>query len=311
MKNDPRRLLDFLAVAKYRSISGAAEATNVSQPGLSQSIALLERELGLKLLDRSPHGTRLNEFGEALMFHAEALEALLQRSSEEMRRRALGLEGSLAIGITPATTVGLVPSALHLLMQESPDVLISMTEGLDEDIVHKLRTRQLDLLVSRVGIGQAYADVNEEPLFAADWTLITGPRHPLATHRSVKLGDLQEVLWALPAHGSAFREQMEGVFASVGQRWPQRGIATNSILAIKSVVMTTDCVTIMDPRLIGVEAALGRLCSVPLEDVERPKPVGLVSRRGDNLSPIAARFVKILRHLALEAAEGTRPQSAE
>ena len=300
MKIDPRRLLDLLAVAKYRSISGAAEATNVSQPGLSQSIALLERELGVRVLERSRQGARLNEVGDALIFHAEALEALLIRAQDEIRLRSLGLEGPLAIGITPVTTVGMVPRALDILLHETPGVSVSVTEGLDREIMHMLRTRQLDLLVSRLGVGPDYPDIEEERLFTADWSLITGPRHPLADRPSVKLSELQDVQWALPAGGSAFREQMERVFSSVGQHWPQRGIVTNSVQAIKSVVMNSDCVSIISPRLIEVEVALGRLHSIPLEDVAPLRPVGLIWRRNDKLSPIAARFAKILRSIAQE-----------
>ena len=116
----------------------------------------------------------------------------------------------------------------------------------------------------------------------------------------MKLSELQDVQWALPAGGSAFREQMERVFSSVGQHWPSRGIVTNSILAIKSVVMNSDCVSIISPRLIEVEVAMGRLHSIPLEDVAPLRPVGLVWRRNDKLSPIAARFAKILRSIAQE-----------
>jgi LysR family transcriptional regulator of gallate degradation len=300
MKIDPRRLLDLLAVAKYRSISGAAEATNVSQPGLSHSISLLERELGVRVLDRGRQGARLNEIGDALVFHAQALEALLARADDEIRMRSLGLEGPLAIGITPVTAVGMVPRALDILLHETPGVSVSLSEGLDREMMHQLRTRQLDLLVSRLGVGPDYPDVEEERLFAADWSLITGPRHPLAGRPSLRLSELQDVQWALPAGGSAFREQMERVFSSVGLRWPQRGIVTNSILAIKSVVMTSDCVSIISPRLVEVEVALGRLHSIPLEDVRPLQPVGLIWRRNETLSPLAARFAKILRGLAQE-----------
>src|SRR5437870_1313615 len=100
---DPRRLLDLLSVTRHGSFSGAAEATNVSQPGLSRSIALLEREVGQVVLERGRQGARLNTSGASLAFYAEALEALLERAKEDMRLRNLGLEGSLKIGVTPIT----------------------------------------------------------------------------------------------------------------------------------------------------------------------------------------------------------------
>jgi LysR family transcriptional regulator, regulator of abg operon len=303
MKNDPRRLLDLLAIARHGSISGAAEAMSVSQPGLSQSLALLEREFGLKLFDRTPHGVRVNEFGDALLFHAKALEALLARAQEEMRLRAGGLAGVLSIGIMPPTAVGLVPRALDALMQEAPGVFVSVTEALDSQIMDMLRTRQLDLLVSRIGVGPAYDDVAEERLLAADWVLITASNHPLADRKSVKLSDLHDVRWALPAPGSSFHEHLERMFASAGQRWPQRGIITNSILAIKSAVMTAGFVAVTHPRLVEVEVAADRLRAIPLEEVEPPKPIGLIVRRNDDLSPVAARFVRILRSLTPEQTE--------
>ncbi|HXD39956.1 MAG TPA: LysR family transcriptional regulator [Ramlibacter sp.] len=298
LRIDPRRLLDLLAVARHGSFSSAAEAMNVSQPGLSQSIALLEHGLGVKVMERGRHGARLTDVGEVLAFHARALEGLLDRAKEETRLRALGIEGPLAVGITPVAAAVLVPQALSSLLAESPHISVTLTEGLDDDLVEMLRARELDLVVSRLrpGVGQ----VESEPLIAADWALITNPGHPLAQRESVSLMELGEVQWVVPAGGSAFRRQMETVFAAAGVEWPVRGIATNSILAIKSIVMNTDGVTMMSPALVDVERRAGRLKAVPLRDVAPMLPVGLMWRSGDELSPIAARFAKVLRQTAVE-----------
>jgi DNA-binding transcriptional LysR family regulator len=300
MKIDPRRLLDLLMVARHGSFSGAAVATRISQPALSKSIGLLERELGARVLERDRQGARLNEFGTALARHAQALESLLAQSKEEMRLRLLGIEGPLAIGITPVTAVGLVPQALELLTRETPNISVSVIEGLDNEIKSMLRSRELDLVVSRLGVGPEYTDIEEDPLILAGWSLITRPGHRLADLPSVSIKALGDVQWVLPAGGSAFRQQMEVVFTSAGLWWPSRGISTNSILAIKAIVMNTDCVTIMSPRLVEVERSAGRLCSVSLTDVSALRPVGLMWRRGEELSPIATRFAKVLRSVARE-----------
>lgn len=298
LRIDPRRLLDLLAVARSGSFSAAAEATNVSQPALSQSIALLERELGQKALERGRQGARLNAFGEALVFHAEALEALLARAREDMALRAQGLSGELSVGITPVTAVDFVPRALKHLLAEAPNLSVSIIEGLDREIIEMLRTRQLDLVISRIGVGPDYPDVEEERLFLADWKLIMRAGHALDTGAPVRLSELADVQWVLPAGGSAFREQMEWVFASVGVGWPVRGISTNSILAIKSLVMNTDGVSIMAGRLVQVEVEAGHLRAVPIADVGAQRPVGLMWRRDDKLPPIAERFAAIVRDIA-------------
>lgn len=302
MRLDPRRLLDLLAVARHGSFSSAAEAIRVSQPALSQSIAVLERGLGVRVLDRDRHGARLTEFGKALVFHAQALESLLDRAKEETRLRSLGIEGLLALGITPITAVGLVPQALEVLLRDTPNVSVSVMEDLDDRILSMLRSRELDLIISRLGVSQDYPDVETEALVLADWSLIARAQHPLASLPSVSIKDLGGVKWVLPSGGSAFRRQLENLFATAGISWPSRVINTNSILAIKAIVMSTDCVTIMSPRLIEVEREVGRLCAVELTDVVPLRPVGLMWRANEELSPIAARFAQVLRQVVHENA---------
>lgn len=298
MRLEPRRLLDLLAIARHGSFSAAAEAIYVSQPALSQSIATLEHGLGVRVLDRDRHGARLNEFGKALAFYAQAIESLLDRAKEETRLRSLGLEGSLSIGISPVTSVGLVPQALEALLKDSPDISVSITEDLDDRLLSMLRSGDLDLVVSRLGTNPGYSDVDVEPLFFADWALIMRGHHPLSNLSSLSLKDLSDVIWVLPADGSSFRRHMENVFMTAGINWPVRAITTNSILAIKSIVMSTDCVTIMSPRLVEVERELGRIHSVELTDLAPLLPVGLKWRAQEELPPIASRFAEILRRLA-------------
>jgi DNA-binding transcriptional LysR family regulator len=300
MRLDPRRLLDLLAVSRHGSFSAAADATGVSQPGLSQSIAQLEHGLGVRVLERDRHGARLTDAGRMLAFHARALESVLDRAKEEAHLQSLGIEGPLAVGITPVSAATLVPEAIGMLLGESPRVAVSITEGLDDELVAMLQAREIDLVISRLRPG--IAGLVSEPLVAADWALITRPNHPLASREAVSLREIENVQWVLPAGGSAFRRQMETVFAAAGIEWPLAGINTNSILAIKSIVMRSECVTLMSPALVEVECATARLRAVPLVDVAPLQPVGMTWRGGDEQTPIVMRFAKVLRFVAAESA---------
>ena len=53
---DPKRLLDLLRIAEHGSYTRAAAAQGVSQPALSNSIAALEKALGVRVLERTRHG---------------------------------------------------------------------------------------------------------------------------------------------------------------------------------------------------------------------------------------------------------------
>jgi DNA-binding transcriptional LysR family regulator len=304
MRIDPRRLLDLLAVARHGSFSAAAEAMSVSQPGLSQSIAQLEHGLGgVRLLQRDRHGARLTPLGEALAFHARALEAVLRRAREDMELRGTGLAGDLAVGITPITTAQLVPQAVATLLGEAPDVGISLTEGLDDELLSMLRSREIDLIVCRLRLGLT-PGLAQEPLSGAGLALIANPNHPLAQRDSLQLHELTGQRWVLPAAGSAFRLQMEHVFAAAGVPWPLGGINTNSVPAIKSIVMATDRVSLMAPALVAVECEARRLRAVPIVGVTPMQPVGMIWRQEDEASPLAARFMQILRDAAAGGLQG-------
>ena len=298
MRLSPKRILDFLAIVRHGSFSAAAEATRISQPGLSQSIAQLEHALGARILERDRMGARPTALGTALQYHAESLEALLERTSEDMDLRIKGLEGHLAIGITPIASTSIVPEALSALLDETPDITVSVTDGLDDVILDMLRSLRLDIVVCRLNSQNWGEDLAAEPLFNADWAVIVRPGHPLADEKELSLKDLYNEHWVLPAEGSAFRLQMELAFRNANLAWPQTNISTNSILAIKYFIMNTSYVTVMSPQLVAVECAAGRLKAIPLSDIDPLGPVGMIWRRDQELSPIAARFARTLRFTA-------------
>ena len=73
MEPDYRQLMYLLAIAECGSFSRAAAKLRMSQPALSNSIAALERALGVRVLDRTRNGATLTDFGRLLANHAEAL----------------------------------------------------------------------------------------------------------------------------------------------------------------------------------------------------------------------------------------------
>ena len=70
---DLRLVRYFTVVAEYRHFGRAAEALRVAQPSLSRQIRHLEQQLGARLLDRTPQGSRLTEAGEVFLPQARAL----------------------------------------------------------------------------------------------------------------------------------------------------------------------------------------------------------------------------------------------
>src|SRR5579864_8315812 len=79
-----RDLHILLAVVQQGSMAKAATALAVSQPAVSKAIADMEHTVGLRLLDRTPHGTEATTYGMALVKHATAIFDELKQAKEHL-----------------------------------------------------------------------------------------------------------------------------------------------------------------------------------------------------------------------------------
>src|SRR5580693_7287968 len=109
---DPKRLIELLRIADRGSFTLAAAALGVSQPALSNSVAVLEKMLGVRVFDRTRNGATLTEFGRLLAGHAAAIDSVLSRAVDELEAKKRGLEGSLVVGVSPIACIDIVPAAV-------------------------------------------------------------------------------------------------------------------------------------------------------------------------------------------------------
>jgi len=93
----------FLALARERSLSGAARALNVDHATVGRRLAAFEAELGAKLFDRSPDGFALTAVGRTIMGNCEAME----QAAGSVERMAAGHDARLSGLVRVATTEAL------------------------------------------------------------------------------------------------------------------------------------------------------------------------------------------------------------
>jgi LysR family transcriptional regulator, regulator for genes of the gallate degradation pathway len=298
MALEPKQLMHLSMIADHGSFSRAAAAMNISQPALSSSMAQLERSIGARVLDRGRQGAKLTEIGSALVRHARALQSQLAQAAEEAHLKKLGGDGPLRIGVTPVTAANLVPQALGRLQRETPNISVSVLEGVLDEAMTALHDGEVEIVVGPIAVYPVSRDVVEEPLVSDPLGIVLRAQHPLARHRSLSLKSLRDVHWALPSERSAFRRQLEALFVTAGVQWPTLCLTTNSMTALKAIVMSSDAVTIMPRRLIALEAKTRRLACVPIRDTGRERTLGMTWSRRRGLSPIAQRFVALLREVS-------------
>jgi DNA-binding transcriptional LysR family regulator len=188
---ESRPLRHFVAVARELSFARAAERLRISAPALSRTVAQLEAQLGVRLLERSTRHVALTDAGRVLLDQAQiALDALdaaarrAQRAGEPQHRLVLALKADL--------DGGLLEQTIAAYDREQPGVPIEvMLCGWGEQ-ARLLREGQADVALvyqpqERLDEREADFDVVlEEPQVAA-----LPAEHPLASRRAVRVADLE------------------------------------------------------------------------------------------------------------------------
>src|SRR3954452_9414245 len=198
---DDLRLLKVLReVALRGSFSAAAEALSYSQPAVSQQIARLEAQAGVKLLERQPKGIKLTPAGEALVRHTERILAQLAEAQAELTEIASSARGRLRVAAFATAAGTIVPLAVSAFRHLRPGVRVDI-ELLDPPLsVPALRRGEFDLVITEEGgfeddpdlTGLGVERLMDDVLYAA-----LPVDHPLATRRAIALTDLLHEDWIL------------------------------------------------------------------------------------------------------------------
>jgi DNA-binding transcriptional LysR family regulator len=192
------RLNVFQEVVERGSFSAAADSLSYSQSAVSQSIATLEGELGVALIERRRGGLRPTAAGAALTAHVGGIMARIERAESEIAAIAAGHGGRLRAASFPTAGATLMPQAIAGFRASHPGVEVTLAEGEPEEIAPRLRAGEFDLVLlfefdgvgERLGAGMRRFELSDDPLHLA-----LRHDHPLAGRKRVRLEDLREESW--------------------------------------------------------------------------------------------------------------------
>ena len=267
----------FTVVAEHRHFGRAAEALRVAQPSLSRQIRHLEQQLGARLLDRTPQGSRLTEAGEVFLPLARAL--LRSADQAAARTRAAAQPSRITIGYT----IGLIVTpAVRQLRREHPDADVQ-TLHLDWNQPREaLLDHRVDAVVTRLPLRPAGLHVTI--LYDEPRVLLVPLDHRLAGKESVSIDDIaDEPIPRLPdpAWNAYWRidPRPDGSPAPDGPLVEAIEDKNELIAAGQAVAVIPAGVAIGSPR--------PDLTTIPLDGVE-PSHVVLATRAGDRGRLVAA-----------------------
>jgi DNA-binding transcriptional LysR family regulator len=143
-----RQLRYFVSVSEELNFGRAAAREHIVQSALSQQVQRLERELGVRLLERTTHYVALTAAGAAFLVEARQILAHVERAAQ-VARTAQGTSPALRVGIIDASYDSM-PQILHEAQARYPDLVIHKVEAGVPEQYQQLVDGRLD-----VGIGRA------------------------------------------------------------------------------------------------------------------------------------------------------------
>ncbi|HEX9031664.1 MAG TPA: LysR family transcriptional regulator [Streptosporangiaceae bacterium] len=142
---DLRRLRLLRELAYRGTIAAVAGALSFTPSAVSQQLSILEREAGVRLLERSGRGVVITPAGYVLVRHAELLLAQLESAAAELASAKGGLAGPVRIGTFATAARAIIPAALIRLAGDHPGLEPMVTEIDPARVAQALRAGDLDI----------------------------------------------------------------------------------------------------------------------------------------------------------------------
>lgn len=286
-----RGLATFVAVADAGSFSRAAEQLHLAQPAVSQQIGALERDLGVRLLERSTRRVELTEAGSRLVTRARSILAEVGRARDEARLLVAGRAGQVAVGFVGTATYSLLPELARRIRAELPLIALELYgERLAPALIDGLLGRSLDLAFVRSP--QPRPELTIHPLRTERLVAAVPSDSPWARAEAIPLSQLRGESFV--TYPSGHRSVMFDVTLRACRL---AGFTPANVIEVRE---TTTLVTFVAAGL-GVALvpepvqalALDYVSYLPLSDVDVTTELALVGR-GDETSPAVRRVFELV-----------------
>jgi DNA-binding transcriptional LysR family regulator len=214
---DLRRLRLLSELSRRGTIAEVARVVGYTPSAISQSLAQLEQEAGVALLERDGRRVRLTPAAHGLVARTDRMLAELDAAEAELAAEHETVRGSIVIGAFPSAAAGLVVPAVNELSGRHPDLACTVREHEPEDGIPLLRSGRLDLLVS-----EGYEGVDGAPIGGLESRLLLTEPLVLVLPKGarirepVALDDLRDAAWIGGLVGTQFAAVLDEACRSAG-----------------------------------------------------------------------------------------------
>jgi LysR family transcriptional regulator, low CO2-responsive transcriptional regulator len=276
-----KQLRSLVAVARYGTISAAAQALHVTAPAVGQQIRLLERAAGTPLTERTPRGLRITDAGREMVATAGRIEAELDSCRETIDQIATGKVGTVSLGAV-STAKYFAPSALAGFWRSHPDVDVRLVIGNRRETIAAIEDLTVDITI--MGRPPKQLDLDTITIGDHPHLVIAGPEHPCAGRRNIEFASIADEKFLVREQGSGTRSLTDWLFTDAGLT-PNIGMEITSNETIKQAVMAGLGLSLLSAHTVAVELAAGRLIALDVVGLPIVRQWHAVKRSQGHLSP--------------------------
>jgi DNA-binding transcriptional LysR family regulator len=258
-----RQVRAVIAVCEEGSFTRAAQREDATQSGISQQVAAIERELGVKLFRRSAAGVTPTPAG--MRYYQRCVEAvgMLETAGEEARGLAGKVTGELRVGLMPTLTRAVLSPALEDFVPRYPDVRLHIFEGYCDVLIEMVLHDRLDFAV--VPAFEGRTGLTSRLLLRDREVLLSGRQSGLTPLAPIRLRDCAPLKIVLPGPDNIRRRNLETYFST--HRVEIAAVLNmDAMIGTLEFVARSDWVTIL-PSVISVnELSKGNFVVSPIID---------------------------------------------
>lgn len=282
----------FCDLVETRSFTRAAELNYVSQSAMSQQVRALERRFERRLVERGGGlGVEPTAAGRLLYEESKLILGRLRALETELRDPGGPMVGTVRVATVYSVGLHALPPHVKQFLREHPKVQIQVEYSRTDRVVEACLSGQIELGI--VAFPTRRSKVEVIPLYEEKLVLVVSPEHRLARHKSATFASLRSEAFVAFDRSVPTRRAID---RALGRRRVPVRITTefDNIETIKRSVEAGLGVSIVPEDTVKNEVRAGTLVALSLSDDRLTRPVGIIHRRGRELSPPARAFVDLL-----------------
>jgi LysR family transcriptional regulator of abg operon len=247
-----QQLNAFLEISRAGSIRKAADALGLAQPSLSRSLTLLERELGVRLLQRSVRGVTVTPAGRTLLAKARLIEHEIASIHQTFQETGQAPSGAVRVGVSPLFALNYLPAFLDGFNQRYPGVHPMVSDGLYPSIWGRIREGAIDAYFGPIPDRDRPADLRFTRLFSSRMIVTVRKGHPLM--RASSLVELADARWVVAGFEEGPGRIVNQLFSAHGLAPPAPAVSCESFITMMALIGQSDMIGLLPESMLDSSA---------------------------------------------------------